>query len=338
MTEANSPEPLEVLPMPAGAIELSGGPAHRSIRAMAIAALKQVLARNHPGLPFRPQVAAEEEGRLLSLNRFAIQLATGGIGADLIAVDQAPWGEVSSAPQLLLAAQVDEENDVVAFNGVLTGAEFVALANATDRSGQAVLLEPSAFKGGLDRLLTLVQLLEPEALPRLALASQGAGLQGQVVAVADWLSGLVDGALQQAFGAQWQPITQGAFFSGSLSTASRDALALVSIPLGLEANQLVCGQAAERCIERFQLQMIATGATPASPDGLVLRLTAAMAGDLLPDGLTLAAQQGSHEQRQVAGGSTQVELIFQGGQELITVILSYPGSTDLLLPPLQLPG
>ena len=63
-----------------------------------------------------------------------------------------------------------------------------------------------------------------------------------------------------------------------------------------------------------------------------------MAGDLLPDGLTITVRQGSHEQRQSASGSTQIELMFAGGAELIDVSLSYPGSSDLVLPPLQLPG
>ena len=232
---------------------------------------------------------------------------------------------------------MDEENAVVAFGGVLTGAEFVALARDAERSGDLLLLDAAAFKGGVERLLTLVQLLEPAALPRLALPG-GVDLQRQVVAIADWLGGQLYGALEQIFGAQWQPITQGAFFSGGAAAAERDALALVAIPLGLDLVQLVCGQAAENCIERFVLQMVATGSDPARPDGLVLRLIASMAGDLLPDGLTITVRQGSHEQRQSASGSTQIELMFAGGAELIDVSLSYPGSSDLVLPPLQLPG
>ena len=183
-----------------------------------------------------------------------------------------------------------------------------------------------------------MQLLEPAALPKLALSGASAQFKGQVIAVADWLSGQVDGALQQLFGAQWQPLTQGAFFSGIMAGVKPDALALVSIPLGLESDQLVCGEAAKDCIERFALQMLATGSDPARPDRLVLRLIAGVAGDLLPDGLVLTARQGSHEQRQTASGSTLIELVFQASSDLIEVSLSYPGSSDLVLPPLQLPG
>ena len=329
--------PMEVIPMPLGAIELPADQTWQSERALAVAALQQVLSGQASGLPLGPETAAEDDGRLLSLNRFALQLVTGGLLADQIAVDAKPWAEEASAPQLLLAAHVDEENAVVAFGGVLTGAEFVALARDAERNGDQLLLDAAAFKGGVDRLLTLVQVLEPAALPRLALAG-GVDLQRQVVAIADWLGGQLDGALEQIFGAQWQPITQGAFFSGGAAAAERDALALVAIPLGLDLVQLVCGQAAENCIERFVLQMVATGSDPARPDGLVLRLIASMAGDLLPDGLTITVRQGSHEQRHSASGSTQIELMFAGGAELIDVSLSYPGSSDLVLPPLQLPG
>jgi len=330
--------PMEVLPMPAEAIELSVEQPWSSPRAMAVAALRQVLAAQPTALPMGPETAAEDEGRMLSLNRFALQLVTSGISADQIEVDAKPWEEQATAPQLLLAAQVDEENAVVAFGGVLTGPEFLALAHAAERNGDQLLLAAGAFKGGLQRLLTLVQLLEPAALPRLAFGGMGVNVQSQVVAIADWLGGQLDGALQQVFGAQWQPLTQGAFFSGDAAAAERDALALVAIPLGLDSDQLVCGQAAEGCIERFVLQMVATGADPALPDGLVLRLIAAMTGDLLPDGLVITARQGSHEQRQTANSSTHIELVFGGGAELIDVSLSYPGSSDLVLPPLQLPG
>ena len=329
--------PTDLLPMPTGAIELPVSTTATSLRALAVAALKLALAERRLAIPLGPETAAEDEGRLLSLNRFGLQLATAGISADQLAIDVAPWAEVATAPQLLLAALVDEENDVVWFPGVLTGQELIAAASSAARQGDQLLLEPESFGGGLDRLFTLVQLLEPGALPRHALLPATQCLQTTIVAVADWLSGRLDGALAQIFGAEWQPVTQGAFRSG-LTAATNDALALVAIPLGLVGKQLVCGQAADECIERFVLQMIATGNAPFAPDGLVLRLTAAMGGDLLPDGLSLAASQGSHEQRQSTAADTTIELVFHGGPELINVRLSYPGSDDLVLPPLQLPG
>lgn len=324
--------------MPAGAVELSADSSWPSERALAVAALRQVLANRGGGLPFGPETAAEEEGRLLTLNRFVLQLATSGLMADQIAVDVAPWAEEATAPQILLAAHVDEENAVVSFGGVLTSEEFVALAASAERNGDQLLLEADAFKGDLERLFTLVQLLDPSALPRLSLRRTADALLQPVVAIVDWLNGHIDAALQQVFGAHSQPLMEGAFRSGTASVTDADALALVAIPLGLNGNQLVCAEAADRCIQRFVLQMVATGVDRAHPTGLRLLLRAALEGDLLPDGLGITARQGSHEQRQSSDSSTLIELVFSGGEALIHVTLSFPGSSDLVLPPLQLPG
>ena len=89
--------PMEVMPMPLGAIELSAEQAWQSERALAVAALQQVLSGQASGLRLGPESAAEDDGRLLSLNRFALQLVTGGLLADQIAVDAKPWAEEATA-------------------------------------------------------------------------------------------------------------------------------------------------------------------------------------------------------------------------------------------------
>jgi hypothetical protein len=198
---------MEVLPMPSGAIELPLDSAWPSKRALAVAALRRVLAAQPTALALGPETAADDDDRLLSLNRFALQLATSGISADQIAVDAKPWEEAATGPQLLLAAQVDEENAVVAFGGVLTGPEFVALARAAKRHGDQLLLDAGAFKGGVERLLTLVQLLEPDAIPRLALTGEVSAGRA-VIAVADWLQGRLDGALSALGGVLLPPAVQ----------------------------------------------------------------------------------------------------------------------------------
>lgn len=334
--------PLEAFPMPLGAVELPKGLQCTSPRALAIAALKEVLASQKNPMPLGPSIGAEKEGRLLSLNRFALQLVTTGLAADQIAVYKSVWMEESTAPQLLLAAQVDEENDVVVFTGVLTGAEFISLARSPKASTEIIIVDTNEFKGGVERLLTLVQLLEPAALPRLALKTSSSNVQRKVIAIADWINGQIDGAFGQSFGAKLQPLSVGAFRTNIalrfIGIPDINALALVSIPLGLANGQLVSGQAAETCIERFVLQMLATGSNPSSPDGLILLLSASIDGDLLPNGLCISACQGSHTQQQIAENNKKIEFNFSGGLELINVSLGFPGSNDLILPPLQLPG
>ena len=117
----DSQEPLEALPMPESAVELEVSSGNQTFRQMVIAALKQVLKGRRLALPLGPESALDDENRLVMLNRFAVQLAPAGLAADQINVDLEPWKQTNTAPQLLLAALVDDENDVVAFPGVLTG-------------------------------------------------------------------------------------------------------------------------------------------------------------------------------------------------------------------------
>jgi hypothetical protein len=303
-----------------------------------VAALQRALRDRKLSLPLGPETALGDAQRLLSLNRFGVQLATAGVLADQLAVDGAPWLSEATAPQLLLAALVDEENAVVAFPGVLTGAEFIELARSAERSDQAVLLDPLAFRGGVDRLLTLVQLLEPEALPRLSLAPAAQTAAGPVVAVIDWLRGQLDEAFS-ALGGELTPVAAGAFRSGAVaSEAAEQALAMLVIPFGLSGDQLVSGDAARRCVRKFQLALIPTGPDHAThPTGLVVRLSSAVPGALLPDGLQLEARQGSHRQTITSAMSTELELVFQASDQLLDVSLRYGEADPVELPSLQLP-
>lgn len=339
MTNPAPIDPLEAFPMPEGAIELDDSTASLSARSLAVAALQRALRDRKLSLPLGPETALGDAQRLLSLNRFGVQLATAGVLADQLVVDAAPWANEVTAPQLLLAALVDEENAVVAFPGVLTGAEFIELARRAERSDQGVLLDPLAFRGGVDRLLSLVQLLEPEALPRLSLAPAAQTAAGSVVAVIDWLRGQLDEAFS-ALGGELTPVAAGAFRSGAVaSEAAEQALAMLVIPFGLSGDQLVSGDAARRCVRKFQLALIPTGPDHSThPTGLVVRLSSAVPGALLPDGLQLDARQGSHRQTITSAMSTELELVFQASDQLLDVSLRYGQAEPVELPSLQLPS
>lgn len=335
-------EPLEVLPLPAGAIALPSDHSAQGLSAFAVLALQQAMAERRLRLPLGPETALLEAERLLSLNRFALQLVTAGISADQIAVDAALWRKTATAPQLLLAALVDEENDVVWFPGVLTGQEFITAARNAEIDGERLVLGCETFGGGIDRLFTLVQLLEPAALPQLSLdgvqvSTEGSGL---VVQVRDWLAGLLDPALVQ-LGASLQPATATAFRSAAaLPAESNKPLAVLAIQLGLDGDGLlVTGAAADHCVERFQLLLAPISRDPASAqvDGLQLALVPHLQGDLLPDALLLQAEQGSHRQERLSDCSSNLLLAFHG-PEPILVTIQAPNGATLALPPLQLPA
>jgi len=332
-----TPEALEAMPIPAGLVLLpastSGTP-----RALALAGLRQALKERQLDLPLGPSLDPEDPDRVLSLNRFALQLAITGISSDQLLVDPAFWQQSATAPQLLLAAAVGDDDKVVYFPGVLTAEEFIAQASTADREDGLIALDLGAFTGGIERLLTLVQLLEPSALPRLALnPSPSVALDPRVAvaSVLDWLNGQLDSALS-SLGAQLQPATAAAFRGVGATALAQDSLGGIVIPLGLDNGQLVAGPAAAACVETFQLALVPIGSSK-QPESLLLKLVSSLDGDLLPDGLELIASQGSYHQLIRSTLSPRLELSFPAGDELINVSLNYPGSGAIQLPPLQLP-
>ncbi len=346
MTGSGLPEPLETLAIPAGAIVLEEGTGGGSRRELAVKALQQALRERRSSLPLGPSLGLMEPERLLVLNRIGVQLVSGGVMSDQLSVPVGSWSEAGALPQLVLAALVEEDSGVVFFPGVLTAEELQAAAADQGKSGwePVIELDVDQWLGGLERLLVLVQLLEPEALPSLNLMAGGAGaetlavvqagMEKTVALVVDWLRGQLDETLL-GYGAQLVPVTTGAFRSAAVTVdESQAALAMVVLPFGLTGEQLVSGDAAARCVRRFQLSLIATGQE--QPSGLVLRLSSAVPGALLPDGLQLEARQGGHTQTIISAGDTDLELSFRGGA-LLAVSLRYGDGDPLNLPALQLP-
>jgi hypothetical protein len=338
-------EPLEAFPIPEGAIllppEVGSDPAEqgdRELRRLALAALRQAMAGRQLNLPLGPQTDLLDPQRLLALNRFAVQLLTTGLLSDAIAVPLGPWRQSGLAPQLLVVAAIDEENGVAYIPGVLTASEFAAEVSGVDSAAESQLLPLSALKGGIERLFTLTALLEPAAIPRTGLLPAGPAQSPAVVRVGDWLSGLIGPALE-ALGGELIPLTAGAFRQAitQADAVIPQALAILSIPLGLTASgELVSGEAARRCVERFELRLIPTGEQ--GVERLTLQLVGMLAGDLLPDGLLLAAVQGSRRQSVSSASSTLLQLQLPATPEVIEVTLTPPGGRPLVLPPLQLPA
>jgi hypothetical protein len=338
MTASALPEPLEAFPIPEGAVVLEPGQNwdELSERELAIAALQQAMEERLLSLPLGPQSDLADPGRQLVLNRFAVQLICAGVLSDQIAVPLAPWQSEATAPQMVVAALVDSENGVVHWPGVLTSQEALAALRGAERhgtgEGATAVLEVESFQGGIERLFTLVQLLDPAALPRLALPS----LARSVVQVRDWLSGQLDDLLAGLGGTLQPAFLAAGFRSTTAGTREGDqALALLSIPVGINPEgQLVSGDAARSCIERFRVLLIPSGSN--APEALLLRLIPEVEGDLLPADLTLSASQGSSSQSLSVSLSSQLDLRFPASDGLIEVSLIYPGSDPLVLPPLQL--
>lgn len=334
MTSTPYTTAMEAFPMPEGAIQLASQSPEQTQRGAVIEALQQVLNTRQLPLPLGPETALFDEQRLLQLNRFTVQLLTAGMLADELEVNLGAWRTEGSAPQLCVAALVDQENDVVTIQGVCTNQEIQELAKGQDLSAQSLSLGTASFQGGIERLFTLVQLLEPSAIPRQALSTTLEQIRQRVINISDWIQGRLDDALV-ASGASLQPLTAGAFRTDQQQLPV-DAKALLSIPLGLDAaNTIVTGDAVANCIEQFQLQLLPQGSSDAVST-LLVRLCGSLSGDLLPDGLTVSCRQGLAVQRQEASGDLNLELQLSSSNDVVELAVSFSGGEPFALPPLQI--
>ncbi len=172
MSKNNSQsQPIDAFPIPEGAIVLESINT-LSLQGLTIAALQQVLKERNLDLPLGPELDLQNPDRLINLNQFAIQIVVCGFIADEITIPLNHWYQIGAAPQLILAAQVDEENNVVFFRGVLTGQEFEALISQRLDNQEEINLSVDRFHGGIDRLLRFVRLLQPSAISRAGIKAQ----------------------------------------------------------------------------------------------------------------------------------------------------------------------
>ena len=338
MTNANSQrlDPLDLVPLPVDAVLLpeEGNPV--SPREMVLEALQARLKSQNLNWKIGPASDLNNPQRLLSLNQIAVQLLTCGFTTDVITVPLSHWYRDGAAPQLLLVGRIDEESQIVHIPGLLTGEEFRQWFSEAQKdqklTAESEIEVPiSVFKGGIERLLTFVQLLQPGAISRKELPGSS-DYSVTISSVLDWLTGNVDEMLL-ALGARLTPATAGTFRSAV--DASVEALAVLAIPMGLDDGQLYTGQTAQKCIERFQLLLIPSGTDAINQ--LFVRLIAEQTGDLLPERLTLQAKQGDWKQEKTSATDTALELVFENGQQPIEVKVSYPGSKSVTLPALEIP-
>lgn len=335
MTLSRDNDLLEAFPIPEGSIVLPPTEQARSRRGSVVEALQLAIQERDPSLPLGPQTALLDEERLIVLNRFGLQLSIGGFLSDELELDLQPWRDSSAGPHLAVGALVDDENDLVLIQGVLTGEELGRLVALQPNSEDSVAVDVNAFHGGIQRLFSLVQLMEPAALPAVDWRSEGRRLFEGVVSVVGWMKGQLDETLAD-LGGQLQPVTAAAFRSTGDSSLPSEAQAVLTIPLGVNSNNaLVNGAGSQDCIERFTLKLILLGNDDSSTQ-LVVQVCPELPGDLLPDGLELQLVEGSREQRQTSSNDQQLELIANHSDSLLAITLSYGNTPPLTLPPLQL--
>jgi hypothetical protein len=329
---------LELVLIPHGAIRVDPSlPAVASDRELAVAALRQDLADRSLDLPLGPELDPADPARLLAVNHLAVQLVCIPLLADQVAIPLSFWRSAATAPQLVLLAAVEDENGWVHFVGTLTAEEFVALAPEGLSSEEGLLLPVTRFPGGLGRFLSLVRLMRPEALPRLAYpphtATAPAAMAAGAVAVWDWLNGRLADSLSSLGGSlvlpAAVPVRQAAAALPPGSPAG------VEHVIALRQGQLVWGEENPPALERFRLLIAPAGPQP-ERDGLVVSLRCLEPGVPLPDGLRLRVRQGKSEQNLLSQDSLTLEHSLPGGPEEIAIALRFQEGEPLSLPPLSL--
>ena len=164
-------EGLEAFPIPEEAIILDAE-LNLSVRELIILAMEKYIKEKNLNLQLGPALALTDPSRSIILNKFDIQIISSELIADEVKISLKNSKIEGKGPQLILAAQVEEDSKIVYFKGVLTSAEFKEIINKKDIRKDEFNISLDSFNGGIDRLFRLVRLLDTEAIPRLNLSSK----------------------------------------------------------------------------------------------------------------------------------------------------------------------
>jgi hypothetical protein len=298
-------------------------------------------------------VEADGDALVLRLGTLRVLLVCAPFWAETLALPTGPWRGAAPGPHLLLGARVAEECGAVQLPGVLSAAELHQLYPGFPHAADSYPLPASSLRGGLERLFLLAQLMLPQALLPTAPAAAPTTMPATAPAAAptrlrDWLDGVLSEALL-ALGAELLPASAGAFRS-TAAGGPVGALATVAIPLGLVAGQIATGSGGGAASERFRLLLHLCG-DATGPHWLEVRLEPELAGDLLPQRLSLqvgdrAIHSGGDDSSgddsggddsggdRGGDGAGALALSVPAGAELIAINLRHGGGSQLTLPPL----
>ncbi len=135
---------------------------------LSIEALKQVIKDRD----IKKEIKIKKQNKYkksLIINDLHIQIALCGLGAEEVSIPLDIWESAHTAPQVILVAQVDDENNIVYFPGILTGSNFIKYIRNNFSRGSAISTPISEFEGGVDILFSYVKFFNKNSLPRIGL-------------------------------------------------------------------------------------------------------------------------------------------------------------------------
>ena len=135
-------------------------------------AIKQIIKDRGISLKIKKKGKNTDEDCVFEINNFSIQVVYTGITSDHIIVPLKRWYKLNDSPQIILAASIDEENNIIFFNGIITAKEFINIFLERNAKNQTFEISLNQFKGGINRLLSFVEILDSKALSRSGLTSK----------------------------------------------------------------------------------------------------------------------------------------------------------------------
>ena len=138
----------------------------KSLDQASIVALKKVISDENLNLEVKLISSIKDFDCLVEMNKFYIQIVITGISSDEAIIPLERWYKKNSAPQLILAMSIDEENGLIEFPGLITEKEFKNLIKEPNPKNKYVNIPINSFKGGINRFLSMIQILDLEALSR----------------------------------------------------------------------------------------------------------------------------------------------------------------------------
>ena len=135
-------------------------------------AIKQIIKERGISLKIKKKGKNTNEDCVFEINNFSIQVVYTGITSDHIIIPLKRWYKLNDSPQIILAASIDEENNIIFFNGIITAKEFINIFLERNAKNQTFELSLNEFKGGINRLLSFVEILDSKALSKSGLTSK----------------------------------------------------------------------------------------------------------------------------------------------------------------------
>ena len=106
--------------------------------------------------------------KILIINQFRVQVYMCSHFDEDVNISINPWIKNKNNPHLLLAAQVDDENNIVYFPGVITGNEFnKLLIDNKSKDLNNIKIPIADFDGGVDLLFNIVKLIDEKKISKI---------------------------------------------------------------------------------------------------------------------------------------------------------------------------